>query len=80
MTLSPDPLLEDLQSRLSDIQFENNSNIEQTLLPVLSNAELFGVDLIECQLADKIISCFKQLNSGKKAVRNFLKSLPRVQY
>jgi len=77
MELSPDPLLEDLQLKLQNIEYGRNDNVEETLLPLLSNQDLFGIDLIEINLADQIIDNFKILNQGPGSIRKFLQSLPK---
>lgn len=70
---SPDPLLEELQGSLTDITLGSSSeNINTILKPILSNEQIFGIDLNEAGLADKVISYFKELNKGIGAVRNTL--------
>jgi fructuronate reductase len=78
LELSADPLLESLQSQLSAITFGDDRAVDETLEPLLQNSDLFGVNLREVGLADKVIANFKELNRGPGAVRAFLQSLPRT--
>ena len=79
MSLSPDPMLKTLQEALAEIEFgKDSSQTTDILTSILNNQELFGVDLVECGLADKIIANFYKLNQGPGAVRKFLQELPRV--
>ncbi|HHT24226.1 MAG TPA: mannitol dehydrogenase family protein [Clostridiaceae bacterium] len=78
MELSPDPLLETLQEQLAAIEFSKNDNVAAVLSPILSNSGIFGLDLAECGLAEKVIQYFVEMNKGTGAVRQFLQSLPRV--
>ncbi len=68
MECSPDPMLEDLQAKMAGIKLGEAFDEEQ-LRPILSDDAIFGVDLYECGLADKVIGYFKELNAGPGAVR-----------
>ncbi len=70
-TPSPDPLLSELQGKLSGLYLGKAYGGE--LKDILSNKEIFGVDLVECGLSDKIEDMFKELIAGKGAVRATLK-------
>ncbi len=62
--LSPDPLLEDVKKYVpSDVD------------ALLHRKEIFGVDLFEAGLADKVKDYFSKLNKGKGSVRNLLKEI-----
>jgi len=78
MELSSDPLLETLQEQLKTIKFMDNDNVAEVLTPVLSNSEIFGIDLAEYGLSDKVIQYFIAMNKEIGAVRRFLQSLPRA--
>lgn len=78
MAISPDPLKEQLQEQLKTITFGENEGVEAALEIVLRQNNLFGVDLAEAGLIDKIIEIFKQLNQGPGAVKQYLAELPRV--
>ena len=46
---------------------------KEQLYPVLSDAAIFGVDLYECGLAEKVIGYFEEMMAGPGAVRETLK-------
>lgn len=72
---SPDPMLEMLQSQLAGVGLGRPEGATDALLaPVLSNKVLFGVDLCEVGLAPKISSMFREMLTGKGAVRATLQS------
>lgn len=71
--LSPDPLIPSLTPIISKIKFGDNSSISDTLKEILTNKNIFGVDLYEAGLGTKIEELFKELNDGKGAVRKTLK-------
>ncbi|WP_160724537.1 mannitol dehydrogenase family protein [Bacillus sp. USDA818B3_A] len=68
-TLSPDPLLETLQSALEGVSLgAQSSNIQS----ILSNETIFGVNLYEIGLGEKIESIFYEMLAGTGAVRRTL--------
>ncbi|WP_434564666.1 mannitol dehydrogenase family protein [Thermoanaerobacterium thermosaccharolyticum] len=73
MDLSPDPLLNDLKSYVSNIRLGDVDSVKDNLRPILSNKEIFGLDLYEVGLGEKVESYFKELISGTGAVRSTLK-------
>ncbi|MBP2071513.1 mannitol dehydrogenase family protein [Thermoanaerobacterium butyriciformans] len=73
MDLSPDPLLNDLKSHVSNIRLGDVDSVKDNLRPILSNKEIFGLDLYEVGLGEKVESYFKELISGTGAVRSTLK-------
>lgn len=73
MDLSPDPLLNDLKSHVSNIRLGDVDSVKDNLRPILSNKEIFGLDLYEAGLGERVESYFKELISGTGAVRNTLK-------
>lgn len=73
-TPSPDPLLKEMQEKLEEISLGSiPDELETILKPVLSNERIFGVDLYQAGLADKVIGCFKELTVEPGAVRKTLK-------
>ena len=72
MTLSPDPMLAELQGKLSGVQLGDQGPFDAVLKPILSNATIFGVDLYEVGLAEKVIGYFTELMAGPGAVRKTL--------
>lgn len=79
MKISPDPLLEEMQGHLKDLEFGDTENLEDILEPILKQETVFGVDLYKAGLTDKIIENFAKLNEGPGAVRKFLQTLPKVE-
>ncbi|CUX25221.1 mannitol dehydrogenase family protein [Clostridium sp. C105KSO13] len=71
--LSPDPLSETLCPYLSEIRLGQEFDGEAVLRPILEKQEIFGVDLYELGMADKICRYFKELTAGTGAVRATLK-------
>lgn len=70
---SPDPMLEEVTQYVSDIQLGDPETAENKLKPILSNVELFGIDLYEAGLGDKIKGYFKEMIAGVGAVRATLR-------
>jgi fructuronate reductase len=76
-TPSPDPMLAELRALLEPIKAGSSNpadNSEYTrvcgvLRPLLSDASLFGADLCEAGLSDKITGMFYKMNAGVGAVR-----------
>jgi fructuronate reductase len=69
MTLSPDPLLDELQAQLAAIKLGDQGPFEDILRPILANERLFGVDLVAVGLARKVTADFTDLVAGPGAVR-----------
>lgn len=69
MTLSPDPMLEEMQAKLAGIKLGDKGPFDATIKPILANANIFGVDLVELGLDQKVISFFTELVAGPGAVR-----------
>ena len=66
--LSPDPLNEELTNYLKDIKLGDTGPFTKVLEPILSNKNIFGVDLYECRLAQKVEKFFCEFVSGKGMV------------
>jgi len=76
--LSSDPLLDTLRPMLADIHLDDRLSpaaLKEKLSGLLSNAAIFGVDLIETGLADEVCENLSRLISGKGAVREALRAL-----
>jgi fructuronate reductase len=69
LSLSPDPMGEELRSYLSGVKLGDPASIGQSLQPILSNANIFGLNLYEVGLGTKIEGYFSELTAGKGAVR-----------
>ena len=71
-TPSPDPLLTDAQAYVADVKLGEKPDCGK-LQGLLSNANIFGVDLYEAGLAERVCGYFTELCAGKGAVRATLK-------
>lgn len=71
--LSPDPLLDSLTHALAGITLGTTDSCQQKLTPILKNQQLFGVDLDEVGLADRVQQMFLQMIAGTNAVRETLR-------
>ena len=72
--LSPDPLLDECRKYVAGIKL-GDGTIPASLDSLLHRAEIFGVDLFEAGLAEKVKAYFALLIAGKGAVRKVLQSL-----
>lgn len=73
---SPDPLLEEAQKYVAEFKLGESYSeaaIAEKVMPLLKNAQIFGVDLEEVGLSGKVISFFAELIAGVGAVRETLK-------
>ena len=71
--LSPDPLLDTVCQYVSGFRLGEEANVEAALKPILENEKIFGVNLYEVGLADKVCGYFMELIAGPGAVRKTLK-------
>ena len=65
---SPDPLLETVQAYVADMKLGETPNCAK-LEGLLRNKTVFGVDLMEAGLADRVCTYFTELTAGPGAVR-----------
>lgn len=77
MPLSPDPMLDVLKSYLAGVQLGKKDSAGDCLKPILSNERLFGSNLYEVGLGEKIENIFRELISGNGAVRTTLQKYLR---
>ncbi|AEM23044.1 Mannitol-1-phosphate/altronate dehydrogenase [Brachyspira intermedia PWS/A] len=72
--ISPDPMLEELQKHIKNIQFKNKESIGNNLKPILSNKVIFAVDLYdkEINLGEKIEGYFREMIASENAVKECL--------
>ena len=68
---SPDPLLETAKAYVKDMKLGEKPDTKK-LEGLLRNATIFGVDLVDAGLADKIYDYFTELTEGVGAVRKTL--------
>ena len=71
-TPSPDPLLQNVQEALQGVVLGDVASAKGKLRPILSNKGIFGSDLYEVGLGEKIEGYFEELIAGPHAVRNTL--------
>ncbi len=74
MELSPDPLLEELLVNFQGISLGDEGPFHKELEPILSNKDIFGVDLYKLGLGERIESYFIELIKGPGSVRETLQS------
>ena len=70
--LSPDPMLPVLREQLSGLVFGEPESLTDQLRPILSNPELFGMDLYEAGIGVKIEEMIREMLAGPGAVRRTL--------
>ena len=70
--LSPDPMLPALKEILSGIRFDRPESLKGQLRDLLSNENIFGVDLFAAGLGEKIEQMLKSQLNGPGSVRNTL--------
>ncbi|MBQ7563842.1 MAG: mannitol dehydrogenase family protein [Lachnospiraceae bacterium] len=74
---SSDPMLEELTEKLSGIELGKPESAEGKLKPILSNANIFGSDLYQAGIGEKIEGIFMEELAGPGAVRATLKKYLR---
>lgn len=73
-TLSPDPLLGTLCPQMAKLEpGSTETETEAFLRPILEDAGIFGVNLYDAGMADKVCGYFTELNAGVGAVRRTLR-------
>lgn len=71
--LSPDPLLPKLTQSLKGIEIGNQNSYSRQLKNILSDPNIFGINLYEAGIGEKIEKMFLEEISGVGAVRKTLK-------
>lgn len=74
MELSPDPMLAELQAALDGITFGEPDSVGDKLKPILSNVNIFGIDLYEAGIGGQIEQLVKEELAGAGAIRATLKA------
>ena len=74
--LSPDPMNDELQEILKDIEIGKPETLKDQLKPVLSNARIFGSDLYEAGIGELIEEMFRseisEFGGIRKTIRQYL--------
>ncbi|MBR6526000.1 MAG: mannitol dehydrogenase family protein [Clostridia bacterium] len=73
MPVSSDPMLKEMQEKLSGVKLGDAASVDGKLEDILSNASVFGVCLYEAKLAGKVENYLKEMLAGPGAVRATLK-------
>jgi fructuronate reductase len=71
--LAPDPMIPEMQQKMQGIEFGKADSLQSQLKPILSNANIFGIDLYQAGLGEKCEEMFRQEIAGTGAVRRTLK-------
>lgn len=71
--LSPDPLLDTVCPYVAGLRLEQEQEVETAVAPLLRMKQIFGVDLYEVGLSNKVCNYLKELTKGVGAVRDTLK-------
>lgn len=74
MELSPDPMAQQLQKLLEGVIFGTPESAEGRLVPILSNPALFGENLYEIGLGERVEKLFEQMLRGPGCVRETLRA------
>lgn len=72
MDLSADPMLDTVRPYLSSISLGKTDGFRDALKPILSNEKIFGMNLYEIGLGEKVEDYFAELTDGVGAVRKTL--------
>ena len=72
--LSSDPLLDTVRGYVANVKFGDRVS-SNSLHELLSNNSIFGVNLYEVELADKVVSYFNDMVAGEGAVRKTLEKV-----
>ena len=70
--LAPDPMNEEVSKALSSIEFGHPETVTDQLKPLLSNENVFFINLYEAGIGEKIEAIFREEIAGPGAVRKTL--------
>ncbi len=70
--LSPDPLLGEIRPCVEELRL-GDKNVETAVRPIMEREDIFGINLYEIGLADKVLGYLEELIAGKGAGRKTLK-------
>ena len=70
--LAPDPMIPELKKQLSGLKYGDPSSVNKNLKPILSNRYIFGRDLYEDGIGEKIERMVQEELDGPGAVRKTL--------
>lgn len=72
---APDPLLDYARGFVEGIDLGSECDVHAKLEPLLRNAAIFGTDLYEAGLGERVEGYFVRLISGKGAVRQTIQEI-----
>ena len=72
MEVSPDPMLAPLMKALQDVSVGVPESYREQLKPILQNEHLFGINLADTCLGERIEEYFVRMLEGAGAVRKLL--------
>ena len=75
--ISPDPMIESLCAELKNVSLGMNEEATRHIKPILSNTDIFEIDLYEIGLGEKIERYFIELIKEKGQVRKMLEEVVR---
>ncbi len=70
---SPDPNLDKVQPYVASFSIPYTGEVHEQLKGLLSDSEIFGIDLYEYNLGGKVEAFFREMLAGPAAIRNTLK-------
>ncbi|MDO4299087.1 MAG: mannitol dehydrogenase family protein [Lachnospiraceae bacterium] len=70
--LAPDPMVPEMREQMKSIEFGNPSSLKDQLKSVLSNENVFFIDLYQAGIGEKVEEIFRQEIAGPGAVRKTL--------
>ncbi|MGN1279490.1 MAG: mannitol dehydrogenase family protein, partial [Limosilactobacillus sp.] len=73
-TSSPDPLYDQLHEYVDGIKLGEETDVHAALQPILSNAAIFGNNLYEIGIGEKVENNFAQMIKGPGAVRTTIEA------
>ena len=71
--ISEEPMHATICPIVAEIKLGEETDIEEIVRPILSNRNIFGVDLYEVGLSDIVINYFREMLAGPGAIRETLK-------
>ncbi|MCR5795154.1 MAG: mannitol dehydrogenase family protein [Solobacterium sp.] len=77
--LSPDPMNDELKEILKDIEIGRPETLKDQLKPLLANTNIFGIDLWEAGIGEKIEDIFREEIASYGAVREVLRKYLKNQ-
>lgn len=71
--LAPDPMIPELEEQMQGVVFGEPSSLKDQVRGILSNVNIFGIDLYDAGIGEKIEEILREELAGSGAVRKTLK-------